>query len=112
MTIWRRRQEFGIIPALTNLSDEELQRHVREMRAELPEIGESIVCGRLRSMGFRVQRQRVREAIQVTDSLHTALRWQGQLTSQRPYSVPGPNSLWHIGEYRSEPPQRHLKSSM
>jgi len=61
MTIWRRRQEFEIIPALTNLNDEELLRQVREMRAELPQIGESIVCGRLRSMGFRVQRQRVRE---------------------------------------------------
>ena len=47
MTIWRRRQELEIIPALTNLNDEELQMHVREMCAELPEIGESIVCGRL-----------------------------------------------------------------
>ncbi len=42
MTVWRR-QEFGILPDLASLTDEELQRLVREMRAELPEMGESIV---------------------------------------------------------------------
>ena len=30
------------------------------------------------------------------DPINTALRWQGTVTA---YSVPGPNSLWHIGEY-------------
>jgi len=35
----------------------------------------------------------------MTDPLHTALRWRGNLTPRHPYSVAGPNSLWHIGKY-------------
>ena len=63
----------------------------------MPEIGESLVWGRLRSMGLQVTRERVRQAIRRTDPLNTALRWR-DLVSRRPYSVPGPNSLWHIGK--------------
>ena len=33
------------------------------------------------------------------DPINTALRWQGTVTARRSYLVPGPNSLWHIGEY-------------
>ena len=36
--------------------------------------------------------------MRVTDPINTALRWRGNLSNRRPYSVPGPNSLWHIGE--------------
>ena len=61
------------------------------------EIGETIVLGRLRALGFQVTRERVRNALRQTDPLSSALRWKGNLTRRRPYSVPGPNSLWHIG---------------
>lgn len=57
-----------------------------------------IVWGRLRSVGITVWRGRLRQAIRTIDSLHTALHWRGDLTGRRPYSVPGPNSLWHLGE--------------
>ena len=98
MTIYRRRQEFGLLGDPQNtLSDGELRTAIRELRRELPELGESMVWGRLRSMGFTVTRQRVRNAIHADDPLQTALRWRGRLTVRRPYSVPGPNSLWHIG---------------
>ena len=33
------------------------------------------------------------------DPVNTAMRWLGGLTARRQYSVPGLNSLWHIGEY-------------
>ena len=42
-------------------------------------------------------RDRVRQAIRVTDPLSVALRSLPAVISRRPYSVPGPNSLWHIG---------------
>ena len=55
--------------------------------------------GRLRSMVFFVTRERVRHAIHDIDPIHTALRWRCELVRRHPYSVPGPNSLWHIGEF-------------
>ena len=58
-----------------------------------------MVIGRLRSMGFKVTRSRVRTSIRATDPIQIALRWNSQLAHRQPYSVPGPNSLWHIGKY-------------
>lgn len=49
-------------------------------------------------MGYIVTRQRVRRAIRSTDPMSVALRWRGGLVYRRTYSVPGPNSLWHIGK--------------
>ena len=49
-------------------------------------------------MGLSVTRARLREAMRVSDPIHTALRWS-EITPRRPYSVPGPNSLWHVGTY-------------
>ena len=58
-----------------------------------------MVWGRLRSMGFSVTREKVRQAIRHTDPLYTALRWRGDVIKRQPYSVPGPNSLWHVGMF-------------
>ena len=99
MTIYRRRVEFGLVhTANRTMTDSELRRTLRQIRSELPELGETMVWGQLRAMGYNIPRRRVRHAIRATDPFHTALRWRGQLTSRRPYAVPGPNSLWHIGE--------------
>ncbi len=98
MTLYRRRQEFGLgRDTGATLDAESLKRVLREVRREHPDIGEKMMIGRLRSMGYYVSRARVREAIRETDPINTALRWQGVQTSRRCYSVPGPNSLWHIG---------------
>jgi len=75
-----------------------LARIVCEIRTDLPEIGKSMIMGRLRSMGLHIPKQRVRESIRITDPLNVALRWHG-VTYHQPYSVPGPNSLWHIGSH-------------
>ena len=100
MTVYRRRRDFGmedIDEAARSISDSELQRLLQVMRREMPNMGEVLVIGHLHAMGYVVSRQRVRNAIHVTDPLNTALRWRGILTTRRPYSVAGPNSLWHIG---------------
>ena len=98
MTIYRRREEFGMLDEqTTELSDSELIALIEELRQELPYIGRVMVMRILRSRGYQVSRERVRECIRLTDPLNTALRWRGTPRHRRPYSVPGPNSLWHIG---------------
>ena len=99
MTIYRRRVQYGLVhPAYQTLTDAQLQATVREIHSQQPTLGEVMVWGRIRARGFHVTRQRLRRAIRTTDPLHTALRWRGDLTPRHPYSVAGPNSLWHIGE--------------
>lgn len=99
MTVYRRRREYGMsgTPNAT-LTDAELLLLVRRMQRESPALGQTMVWGRLRSMGFSVTRERVRRTLRNIDPLHSALRWRGELVRRHPYSVPGPNSLWHIGE--------------
>ena len=80
------------------ISDQELTRLVHQTIVQHPSVGQSFVCGVLRSQGYMVTRERVRQAIRSCDPINTALRWGGIATSRQPYSVPGPNSLWHIGK--------------
>ena len=97
MTIYRRRVEYSMMSEpLNSVSDSTLHDLVQELRREMPDIGQSMVCGRLRALGIKVNRERVREAVRQTDPLITALRWNA-VTPRRPYTVAGPNSLWHIG---------------
>ena len=98
MTIYRRRQELGISDTVgRTITDDELHQQVRQIKAQFPTIGQTMIWGRLRSMGFQVPRAKVRNAIRHTDPLNTAMRWT-HVTARRAYSVPGPNSLWHIGK--------------
>ena len=99
MTLYRRRVEYGMLDDPSELlRDEELQERLTQMRREYPQFGETMAMGHLRSLGYHVSRERLRNAVRVTDPINRALRWRGVLTARRPYSVPGPNSLWHIGE--------------
>ena len=98
-TVYRRRLEYGLQDSnVENISDGELRSVLLHLQREYPAMGEVMAWGRLQSMGFIVRRERLRRIIRELDPLHTALRWRGQLTSRRPYSVPGPNSLWHLGK--------------
>ena len=81
----------------STMTDAELRAFVIQLHSESPTLGESLVAGRLRANGYKVTRQRVRNALQETDPLSVALRWPGGLSRWQPYSVAGPNSLWHIG---------------
>lgn len=96
MTIHRWRVEYGMIfEPSQSVNDDELMEILDQIRQELPDLGQSMLAGRLRAMGLHVTRERVREAIRRSDPINTALRWHN-LTIRRPYPVPGPNSLWHI----------------
>lgn len=99
MTLHSRQAEFGILSEPSHsASNVNLIEVIGELRRELPDIGQSMVAGTVRSLGIQATRQQIRETTQATDPLNTALRWHGA-TTRRPYSVPGPNSLWHIGRY-------------
>ena len=81
------------------LNNEELRTVLTQLRRELPQLGERMVIGRLRSIGFFIAKVCVHQAIRATAPISTALRRQGSLTAKRPYSVPVPNCFWHIGKY-------------
>lgn len=98
MTLYRRRRDYGMLSdSIHPLSDHELREIMRNMRLQHPNYGETMAMGHIRSLGYRVSRARLRASIHYTDPIQAALRWQGGPVVRRPYSVPGPNSLWHIG---------------
>ena len=65
---------------------------------EHPQVGQSFIMGQVRSLGYQVARECIRQAVRVCDPLNTGLGWHGNPAYRRPYCVPGPNSLWHIGK--------------
>ena len=76
MTIYRRCVKYGLMDETSRtLSDGDLSEVLRELRIELPELGETMAAGHLRSMGYRVPRQQLREGLRRTDPLSVALRW-------------------------------------
>jgi len=54
-----------------------------------------MMAGYLRAENLYVQRSRVRGILNDIDSAGTAARW-GKTISRRSYSVPTPNSPWHM----------------
>ena len=104
MTLYRRRQEFGLLSnAQRGITDAQLRQLLTQMRNQHPNFGETMAMGHIRSLGFHVKRVQLRNAIHQTDPIQRALRWKGGLTPRRPYSLPGPNSLWHIGMLHDYP---------
>ena len=63
-------------------------------------VGYSLMSRHLRSLGLRVQRDRIRASIARVDPENSRIRW-AVVVSRRAYSVPGPNSLWHIDGHHS-----------
>ena len=59
-----------------------------------------MVTGYLKSIGLRVQQARITKALFKIDPINSRMRW-ASLVRRRKYSVPGPNSLWHIDGHHS-----------
>ena len=83
-----------------DISDAELDQSVTAVKEQMPDIGERMVTGALRSNGIHVPQRRVRQSLHRVDPINIALRWMPRI-QRRPYSVPGPNSLWHLGKLLS-----------
>ncbi|CAB4435772.1 unnamed protein product [Rhizophagus irregularis] len=96
-TLNRRKNELNISDEITRystISDHELDTIMRRIKHEQPYAGESIIFGLLISLGYKIQRQRIRESIHRVDPIGPAVRWSN-FVERQPYSVAGPNSLWH-----------------
>ena len=72
---------------------------IRLIRQDNLYSGVSMICGSLRARGMKVTREHVGQSLRSIDPIGVALRWPAGATRRRPYSVAGPNSLWHIGIY-------------
>ena len=97
MTLYRRRHSWGLLgKGFLDISDEDLEVLVVNIKAEMPDVGERMLLGALVARGVKVSRERLRLTVQKVDPINTALRWSS-FVIRRPYSVPGSNSLWHLG---------------
>ena len=89
----RRRAKEWYIRTFSSISDPELDRIVNNLIRRFPNAGEIMLTGHLRAGDIHVQRRRPRESVRrvtgTQQSLHPAI-------TRRTYSVPGPNSLWHV----------------
>ena len=102
-TISRRVREYGLetMTEFSDVSDEELDRLVKSyIDYHGTTTGQTYIIGYIKSLGHRVQRSWIRECIARLDPHNTALRW-GVTLSRRVYSVPWPNSLWHLDGHHS-----------
>ena len=99
-TIRRRVEEFGIrdMTGFSEITDDQLDVNIRQF---VHDHGNQVGCGIITGhLGIRVQRRRVRAALTRIDPENSRLRW-AIVISRRSYSVPGPNSLWHIDGHHS-----------
>ncbi len=98
-TVQRRMRELGIKSyRYSDISDDQLDEIVSSMIQFQPAHGIRTVQSRLRASGFILQRERVREYLYRVDPSGIEARLRRTL-HRRQYSVPGPNSLWHIDGY-------------
>ena len=92
--------EYGLIrDPSTDISNDDLKDVVKDLRQHQPFCGVSMVWGNLRS---KVTRERVRNTLRQIDPIGRMLRFLPGSIRRQPYSVPGPNSLWHMGKCSSE----------
>ncbi len=99
----RRVNELGIrdLTGYSEISNEELDQLIITFRQHHGlYAGRLLVTGHLKSLGIRVQHWRIREALIRVDPAGSRLRW-ACLIRRRKYSVPGPNSLWHMDGHHS-----------
>ncbi|GAA5969698.1 hypothetical protein JCM8115_002970 [Rhodotorula mucilaginosa] len=95
-TIKRRRKEFDLGRQRTEIDDASLELVIRGIRAEGNEnVGEVLLTPLLRDRGLFLPREQLRRVLRAVDPEGRQLRWMKAINRRR-YSVPFPNSLWHI----------------
>lgn len=94
-TLYRRRIDYGIANTYCDITEQELERYIRDILRLTPFSGETYVRGALRGRGIHIQRWRVREALETIDPINRAIRRRYAI-QRRVYNVRKPNHLWHI----------------
>ena len=95
-TLYRRRQEYGILEKYSDISDSDLDSIIRNILSNTPNAGEKLVIGSLRSRNVHLQRWRIRDRLNVLDPVERAVRRNNAIHRRRTYNVRGANHLWHI----------------
>lgn len=94
-TLTRYLKKYKIDYQHSGITDDELDTSVREFREEKPNSGIRYTTGYLRTLGYRIQRDRITASLRRIDPLGQVLRHQTTIR-RRQYRVPRPNALWHI----------------
>ena len=96
-TVRRRVHQYGLRDDMkySNISDRDLEGIGHEFALHYPNCGQKSFEGYLINIGLRVQRRRIRGTLQAVDPYGVRNRLR-QALHRRQYSVPMPNSLWHI----------------
>ena len=98
-TIHRRIQEYQLSTHhFSAITDSDLDNIVRSMCTLHQRSGEKSIEGKLRSVGLRVQRERIRESIHRVDPTGVEHRIR-RVLHRREYFVENPNDLWHVDGY-------------
>ena len=94
-TLRRWRYQFGMITNrnFTDLSNERLDEHVRDILLTTPNVGLSMMRGALRGRRLNIQRERIRESMNRVDPVSRTVH-HTQFIIRRVYNVRSPNSLW------------------
>ena len=94
-TLYRHlRQNNIVLDRYNELSENEIDEMVNDIKKDHPFSGERMLTGFLQARGVRVTRSKLRDSIHRVDPINTALRWVRK-NPRYVYSVPGPSSLWH-----------------
>jgi hypothetical protein len=80
-------------PAMSTLTDDELDEFVASVLRIFPFFGREMIDGQLRHHGHRVPRERLRASYERVMGLPA--QFFGRRIERRRYRVAGPNSLWH-----------------
>lgn len=96
-TVHRRIVEFGLDRFIqySAISDVQLDELVEDFVANFPTAGLKTLAGHLSTLGYRIQRYKIRDSLYRVDPWGIQLRSR-RLLHRRKYKVAGPNSLWHI----------------
>lgn len=78
---------------LSTLTNDELDILIQRLREHYGRAGVTMIDGMLRSLGYRLPRECIRESLMRIDPVRRVFQ-QIQIR-RRVYSVPGPNALWH-----------------
>ena len=95
-TIYRRVKECGLpIQGYSDISDQNLDSAISEIKAMYPNDGEVLMSGHLHSRGIIVPRARLRASIHRVDPVNTQER-RSITVRRRTYHAEFPNYVWHV----------------
>lgn len=92
-------KRHGIDYSFSQISDANLDEHVKQFKKEHPDSGIRYLIGALRKNGLKIQRHRVYQTMQRVDQIGLHLRKRRQRKAKITrvsYQVSRPNALWHM----------------